>query len=152
MKRVLFLAVLMFALVACSKSQTAENAAQELIGYMNQDEYTKIWTTFVSEKSKGLLAKDLEELKKNPLGVILFQTVGINEDALKTLTVEEYFTKTTMFYNDLIKSKEKTDKIIEKVEVKGDKGIIYWKQGETTATLPIIKQNKKWYMDFEQTK
>lgn len=48
-----------------------------------------------------------------------------------------------------MKDKEKTDKVVQKVEQNKDKAIIYWKQGATEAPMNIIKQDKRWYMDFE---
>lgn len=150
MRKVVLMIVLAIAVMACTKSQSPENAANDIIASMNNNDYSTIWDKYLSEEDKAAVAKNVEEIQKDPNSILLLQPLGIDNNTIKTMTPKEMYIKMTEFFNSLLKDQIKEKIVIKKVEAKGDEATVMTTQGTFEGQLNLIKIKNKWYLFNKQ--
>lgn len=150
MKKVVLMIVLAIAAMACTKSQSPENAAREIVDCMNKNDYSTIWDKYLAEADKTAVAKSVEDIKKDPSSVLLLQPLGIDNANIQTITPKEMYIKMTEFFNSLLKDQIKDNVTIKNVEVKGDEATIFTTQGSFEGKLNLTKIKGKWYLFNKQ--
>lgn len=146
MKKVVLMIVLALAFVACSRAQKPEVAAKEIIDSMNKSDYATIWDKYIPDTDKAIVAKNVEDLKKDERSLLLLQPLGIDNSNIQTITPKEMYIKMTQFFNDLLKENVKDNVTIVKIEQKDNDAIVFTKQGDLEGEITLSKQNGKWYL------
>lgn len=150
MRKVLLTVVLAIVAVACTKSQSPENVARDIVDSMNKNDYATIWDKYLSETDKAEVAKNVEDIKKDKNSLLLLQPLGLDNASIETITPKEMYIKMTEFFNNLLKEQIKDNITIKSVEVKGDNATALTTQGTFEGELNLTKIKGKWYLYNKQ--